>query len=442
MTDSTLTAIAARLNDSLGSEAAIALPDQLDATWSARWPAMLAADAAPPLLVMPTTEASLAAAIALARAQDWPLAICGSGSKLSWGAPARGLRLLISTQRLTQLWEHAVGDLTVTAAAGLRLADLQAALAPSGQFLPLDPAYPETATLGGIVATADAGSWRQRYGSPRDLLLGLSFVRADGEIAKAGGRVVKNVAGYDLMKLFAGSYGSLGAIARVTFRTYPCPEASATAWVAGPAAAVARARTALFQSPLTPTAAELLSASLARALDLGEQPGLLVRYQSIPDAVGEQVERWQQLAAGCGLQGAALSAAADATLWSRLSQQVRATENAAIACKIGILPSQATDLLAMLAASAPPDSLAQIQASSGVGYLRLPLATPAATLASLREFCAARQGYLTLLEAPLALKQQLEPWGYSGQAIAAMRRLKDQFDPSHLFSPGRFVGGI
>jgi glycolate oxidase FAD binding subunit len=122
---------------------------------------------------------------------------------------------------MQQLIEHAVGDLTVTVEAGMQFAHLQAQLAKLGQFLALDPDFPQSATMGGIVATASTGSLRQRYGSVRDQLLGINFVRADGQVASAGGRVVKNVAGYDLMKLFTGAYGTLGAISSVTFRVHP-----------------------------------------------------------------------------------------------------------------------------------------------------------------------------------------------------------------------------
>ncbi|HEY9883407.1 MAG TPA: FAD-binding oxidoreductase, partial [Thermosynechococcaceae cyanobacterium] len=180
----------------------------------------------------PSTPAALAAMV---QADDrQPLLPCGAGSKLAWGGLVGGLKdkektlplLVVSTERLNQLIDHAIGDLTVTVEAGMRFADVQATLATAGQYLPIDPAYPDHATIGGIIATADTGSLRQRYNGVRDLLLGVSIVRADGQVAKAGGRVVKNVAGYDLMKLFTGSYGTLGIITQATLRVYPLPEAS------------------------------------------------------------------------------------------------------------------------------------------------------------------------------------------------------------------------
>ena len=172
-------------------------------------------------LAFPETLEALATGVKLANEFDWKILICGNGSKLSWGGLVKEAQLVISTQRLNRIIDHAIGDLTVTVEAGMTISQLQQALSPSNQFLPLNPCYPQSATIGGIVATADTGSWRQGYGGVRDLLLGLSFVRADGVIAKAGGRVVKNVAGYDLMKLFCGSFGTLGIISQVTMRLYP-----------------------------------------------------------------------------------------------------------------------------------------------------------------------------------------------------------------------------
>ncbi|UBF23829.1 FAD-binding oxidoreductase [Kovacikia minuta CCNUW1] len=192
-------------------------------------------------IVYPNNPTELAAVIQSAYQNRWQILPCGAGSKLNWGGMVGGKDkgerikdksaasplIVVSTKNLNRVIEHAVGDLTVTVEAGVRFAELQQQLAQVGQFLAIDPAYPEQATIGGIVATADTGSLRQCYNSVRDMLLGVSFVRADGQMAKAGGRVVKNVAGYDLMKLFTGSYGTLGILTQVTFRVYPMPEACA-----------------------------------------------------------------------------------------------------------------------------------------------------------------------------------------------------------------------
>ncbi|TRT85620.1 MAG: FAD-binding oxidoreductase, partial [Microcystis aeruginosa Ma_AC_P_19900807_S299] len=159
----------------------------------------------PEIIVYPANTTALSSLVRFSNENRLSLLAYGQGSKLDWGGLVESPDILVSTQNLNQIIDHARGDLTITVQAGLKIADLQAFLAPSGQFLPLDPSYADNATIGGIIATADAGTWRQRYGGVRDLILGFSFIRHDGEIAKAGGRVVKNVAGYDMMKLFTGS---------------------------------------------------------------------------------------------------------------------------------------------------------------------------------------------------------------------------------------------
>ena len=184
-------------------------------------------------ILMPSSAIELAELVAIANLERSPLVVAGNSSKLDWGGTVKEAKSIVTTQKLDRLIAHAVGDLTVTVEAGMKFAALQEILATAGQFLPLDPAYPNISTIGGIIATADTGSLRHRYGGVRDLLLGISFVRADGKIAKAGGRVVKNVAGYDMMKLFTGSYGTLGILTEVTLRVYPLPANSGTVILTG-----------------------------------------------------------------------------------------------------------------------------------------------------------------------------------------------------------------
>ncbi|HEY9894569.1 MAG TPA: FAD-binding oxidoreductase [Candidatus Sericytochromatia bacterium] len=421
----------------------------------------------------PGTPAALAT---LVQADDrQPLLPCGVGSKLAWGGLVGGLRdegrglkdeektlplLVVSTERLKRLIDHAIGDLTVTVEAGMRFADVQATLATAGQYLPIDPAYPDHATIGGIIATADTGSLRQRYNGVRDLLLGVSIVRADGQVAKAGGRVVKNVAGYDLMKLFTGSYGTLGIITQATLRVYPLPEASETVVLSGEAAAIAHATQMLLSSSLTPASADLLSESLAAAMDVGKGTALAVRFQSMMPSVQEQTNRMVELSKALGLAIASFSGTDDTALWQRLRERLtEAPPIDAITCKIGIRPSATVALLAMLTKhhnelTIAPQSgqlpsghsghvpSAQIHAASGLGRLLLDAATPPETLLNIRSCCQENGGFLSILQAPVALKQAIDVWGYNGNALYLMRQLKQQFDPSNRLSPHRFVGGI
>lgn len=386
----------------------------------------------PQCIVYPNTQAELAEVIACAHHHNCRVLPCGSGTKLSWGGLVEDISVVVSTERLNQLIQHAVGDLTVTVEAGTKLAELQDTLAQERQFLALDPTSPESATLGGIVATSDTGSWRQRYGGVRDQLLGISFVRADGQIAKAGGRVVKNVAGYDLMKLLTGSYGTLGIVTQVTFRVYPLPETSATVVLTGTTDAIAQATTTLRASALTPTAADLLSNQLVARLGIGQGLGLVTRFQSIKESVIAQSTQILAIGENLGLQGTFYSDGNEANLWQKLRAQIAtATTETAIACKIGVMPSQAVATLAQI-------EVGLIHAGSGLGWVRWENAQMRDVLER-RSLCQSHGGFLTVLEAPITLKQQIDTWGYTGNALNVMHRIKQQFDPKNILSPARFV---
>ncbi len=396
---------------------------------------VIASPTPPSCIVYPHTTEQLAQVMAEAHRNKWRVLPCGSGSKLNWGGLAKDVDVVVSTERLNQLIEHAIGDLTVTVEAGMKFSRLQAMLADSGQFLALDPITQDTATIGGIVATADTGSLRQRYGSVRDQLLGMTFVRADGQIAKAGGRVVKNVAGYDLMKLFTGSHGTLGVLSQVTFRVYPLPEASGTVVLTGDPKAVSQAADTLRGSALTPTQADLLSTQLVSNLELGKGLGLIARFQSIAESVKEQSNRLLEVGAQLGLQGTIYSAADEADLWRILREQMHSSPNDAITCKIGVLPTSAVEVLTQA-------DLGWIHIASGLGVLRFEGENTVDKVLEIRNLCQTHGGFLTILSAPVKVKQELDVWGYTGNAVQLMRRIKEQFDKEYILSPGRFVGGI
>ncbi len=409
--------------------------ESLEGEERSRFTAAFAPNSSAQCIVYPKTSEELSEVLAYAYANQWRVLPCGQGSKLHWGSLAE-VDLMISTARLNRLIDHAVGDLTVTAEAGIRLADLQVELAKGGQFLAIDPSYATTATLGGIVATGDTGALRQRYGGIRDMLIGLSFVRSDGAIAKAGGRVVKNVAGYDLMKLFTGSYGTLGIISQVTFRIYPLPVAARTVMLQGDEEAIAQATKTLLASALTPTAIALLP---VQTLGLNTM-GLLIRFQNIEVSVEQQSTRLLQVGEALGLKGQSWAGIEESQLWQQLQEQIETPTLAfPIACKIGVLPSKAVETLRLMSAIALTTGC--IYAGSGLGMLRFS-DLPAQTLLKLRDLCEMQGGFLTVLEAPPSLKQTLDVWGYSGNALDLMQKIKHQFDPKNLLSPRRFVGGI
>lgn len=396
-------------------------------------------------IIYPETQAQLSDVVACCAQNNWVILPCGSGSKLHWGGlvkvdPTTHYQeiIVVSCDRLNGLIEHAVGDLTVTVEPGIKYAELQATLAKTGQFLAIDPAYPETATLGGIIATADTGSLRQRYRGVRDMLLGISLVRSDGKIAKAGGRVVKNVAGYDLMKLFTGSYGTLGIISQVTLRVYPIQEASGTVVLVGEREHIAKATQTLLSSALTPVAVELLSTNLVKELDLGKAVGLIVRFQTVIGSVEEQLQKLLEVGNSLGLN-CIRYCDYEVELWNKLKQKIwhshRKTE---IICKIGVMPNQAVETLNQVALET---GLGLIHAGSGLGELHFNSVNPE-TILELRQWCESIGGFLTVLAAPLEIKQKLDVWGYNQNGLDMMRRIKQKFDPQNILNPHSFVGGI
>lgn len=387
----------------------------------------------PHCIVYPQTQEQLAEVITEAYRNKWRVLPCGNGSKLKWGALAEGFDIVVSTQHLNKIINHAVGDLTLTVEAGVKFADVQATLAKHNQILALNPTAPDSATIGGIIATGDTGSLRQRYGSVRDQLLGVTFVRADGQVAKAGGRVVKNVAGYDLMKLFTGSYGTLSIITEATFRLYPMQSASGTAMLTGSKEAISQAADTIRGSALTPTQADLLSAQLVSNMGLGKGLGLIVRFESIPESVKEQLNQVLQVGEKLGLTSVVYSDTEEQNLWHRLPEQIHLPESeSAITCKIGVLPTAAVKVLNQA-------DLGLIHISSGLGTLRF---DSEKRVLEMRELCELRSGFLSILSAPIEVKQKLDVWGYSGNGLELMRGIKKQFDSENILSPGRFVGGI
>ena len=387
-------------------------------------------------LVFPNTVEALAKIVQEAALNQWRTLVCGNGSKLAWGKTTKNIQLVISLQKCDRLIEHAIGDLTVTVEAGMKLADLQQELRSHNQFLPLDPSYPDTATLGGIVATADTGSWRQRYGGVRDLLLGLSFVRADGEIAKAGGRVVKNVAGYDLMKLFTGAYGTLGVISQLTFRTYPLIPTSSTLVLTGKAADIAQATQTIRNSGLTPTALDLMSARVANHLGLSNEIGLVLRWDTIPASIEQQQKQIMAIAKQLNLTINNYQDQASFNLWQKCSNLTTLPNSTdAVTCKIGIASTAAVNFL-QLQTVINLNVAARIHVSSGVGTLQLKQVNDQA-IAELRSYCEQNNGFLSILDAPQLVKEKIDVWGYKGNALKPMQMIKNQFDPQNILNCDR-----
>jgi glycolate oxidase FAD binding subunit len=381
---------------------------------------------------MPTTASELAELVTIAHLARSPLLVAGNSSKLDWGGVVIGATAIVSTQKLDRLVAHAVGDLTVTVEAGMKFDRLQQVLATAGQFLPLDPAYPSQATIGGMIATADTGSLRHRYGGVRDLLLGIDFVRADGKIAKAGGRVVKNVAGYDMMKLFTGSYGTLGILTEVTLRVYPLPPNSGTVTIAGAVEQLVEVAKILLASTLTPISVDVLSTAFSQHLEIGNTPSLAVKFATLPASIEEQSAQLLDIASKLGLKGVSWQGEQEEQLWNGIQTGIWGTTS--IGCKLGVRSTATVATISTLDDLTDSTSKGVIHLSSGIGACAIDRTTDISTL---RRHCESAGGYLSVLQAPVEVKQEIDVWGYRGNAVTLMRELKQQFDPLNILNPHR-----
>jgi glycolate oxidase FAD binding subunit len=406
----------------------------------------------PEAAVFPGTVDEVAAVVARAAEAAVPVIPWGGGTAASVGGPPARAGIVLGLGRLRAVVEHEPGDLTVTAQAGLTLSDLQGALRARGQWLSLDPPDAARATLGGVLATNASGPRRQLYGTARDLLIGATVVTADGSIVRGGGRVVKNVAGYDLPKLFIGSYGTLGVIVEATLKLRPVPDDERLVAVrferlkdAGSAVR------ALLGSDLIPSAIDLLDASAAAALGIGGASAVLVVGF---DGLGEQVD-WQvtQLASVVGPGGGERVTPLAPAAWSTLPRAAHdALGMPAAVMTLSVLPSLVAELMEQGASSARQRGLASAwSAHAGVGLVtaavraegdRQDPAALAAVLAEWRSAAHAGGGHASLARAPLAVKTMLPVWDDAGPAGRIMQRIKAELDPHNVLNPGRFVAGI
>ncbi|MGK7910791.1 MAG: FAD-binding oxidoreductase [Synechococcus sp.] len=393
-------------------------------------------------VVFPNTTEQLAEVVTWAARDRHSLLPLGSGSKLGWGnsipnAPSRKTVIAVSLARLNRLVEHAVGDLTLTAEAGSRIEALQQTLQPVHQQLGVDPAFPDQVTLGGMVATADQGSLRQGYGGIRDRVLGITFVRSDGKVVSAGGRVVKNVAGYDLMKLMSGAHGTLGILAQMTLRLYPLPEASKTLIVSGALDRLAALVNRIRASSLSPAKFDWLSPACANVIlnESNHQPAIALQFQNLSASVEQQGELVADWANEESLEAIVIDDGGP--IWrdiqTALGRQQVIHTNKTVGCKFGLLPVKAANFLEAL----EPSVHAQIHAGSGIGWACFPTVPSVETLLSLRKLCQQNSGYFSVLQAPTDFKNGLDIWGYAEDSLGLMRAIAHKFDPNQLFIPER-----
>ena len=382
------------------------------------------------------------ATLAEASSERRSVVFVGGGTDLGLGAPPRALDTLVKTERLTRVLEHSPSDQIVVAEAGLTLDALARVLAPHGQRLALDPPFPDRATLGGVVAANAFGPLRARYGGPRDLLIGITIVRADGTVAKGGGKVVKNVAGFDLPRMMVGSIGTLGLVAVAAFRLHPIPEVTATLLFRGrDAAGVLALVRGLRERQLEPSSVTSLSSR--EAGDTSDAWDTAIVFEGFASGVGQQVDRLTDLARETGTP-CEVASETDAARFRALHDGRRTTPS--LRLKVSAPPAafgaEAKEALALLSTSLGGSDTAWYPTLglAFVGAENLDQAGPA--ILEARASFEEAGGSLVAVSLPDRLRNTLDPWGDAGNAFPVMNQLKARLDPAALLAPGRFVGGL
>ena len=363
----------------------------------------------------------------------------GGGTK-DWGGIGEPVAVELETGGMAKILEHNVGDLTAVLQAGVPLAEAQAAFAAEGQMLALDPPLgkDDAATVGGMVATGDSGPLRHRYGGVRDLIVGISLALSDGSLAKAGSKVIKNVAGYDLAKLFTGSFGTLGLIVTVTVRLHPKPVGNATAVGATDDPDVLEQ--AAIQLARLPLEADSLDAAWQ-----GGSGRLLARFGGA--TAGDQAEATAKRMRDAGLDGVQ-TVEDDEDLWGDLRAAQRAARGEAgdeasgrgrgASLKVS---ARMTDLAPAIRAADAAGGALVSRAAHGLSWITLDSGDLVRRVTGIRDALDPRA--VVIQDGPAELRRELDPWGpLDPGALVVMKRLKERFDTKRIFRPGAFVGGI
>jgi len=386
------------------------------------------------LRVEPADAEQVAGALSFAHECEVSVVPTGGGSKLAWGSPVAP-EIFLALDRMHAVREHAWQDMTCTVEAGCTWAGMQRELAQHGQMVALDPLWPERATVGGVLATNDSGALRLRYGGLRDLVIGMTIVLADGTVAKSGGKVVKNVAGYDLHKLMTGSFGTLGVITEVNFRLHPVERDARTfSVVAQYATQLAGPLAALLHAQIGPSAVQLRTAAGQCALD--------VRLCARSECLDNHAEKLRSLFGGLAVEEA------DERVWQ--ARQQLFAEPGAVVMKMSVLPAEVCTIADAVKESAVAKSIDASIVAQATGLMTAALAErggaksedAAGLIETLRARLRPSGGSVAVMQMLDALRGRIDVWDCRSDALAMMREIKRRFDANRILSPGRFVGGI
>jgi len=391
------------------------------------------------LVVEPGTIEEISEVMKLASREGLAVSPRGGGTKMGLGNPPRQVDLILSTLRMDGIIEHVPGDQIVRTQAGLKLEDLQETLAGSDQLLGLDPPE-EGATVGGVVAANASGPRRLRYGTVRDLIIGIKVVLSDGTVAKAGGKVVKNVAGYDLSKLFTGSLGTLGVIAEANFRLHPVRESARTVFVeVDDPGQIPDSAQALTHSSFSQFVLDALEMRWER-----ERGVLAALFEGIEPAVEAQSSAATEALRSYG-ETRVLDQDDGERFWAHFARLPWSEGD--VGLKIGAPPADLTAVLdSVLGAAERAGVEVRLSGHAGTGVTFAGLSGEVDGLVDVveevREIRVRRGGSVVVQEAPLSIKERLDVWGPAGDYLGLTRRVKEKFDPGYTMNPGRFLGGI
>lgn len=390
----------------------------------------------PQLILEPATEQQLAAALRIADEASLAVIPRGGGTKLGWGNPPARADIVLSTARLNRVLAHAWADLTITVEAGCTIQTLQQTLAQHGQRLALDPLWPEKATVGGILSTNDTGALRLRFGALRDLIIGATIALPDGTLASSGGRVVKNVAGYDLPKLVTGALGTLGVITHAVFRVHPLPHHPRSLSISTENPDGAQQLVLAIQD------SGLAHVALQSHFFAEAPPSIDILFEGTKAGIDAQAAQLRSLFSSEQISEAApVVWNAREVLWSFFNPN---SEETAIA-KISILPTDVARTIELFRRVADSTHLRweSLMYATGLGWLRLEDRPDNLhrALTALRSDLEKMSGSLVLLRRPAALPL-FDAWGTPGDSLPLMKSVKHQLDPRNTLNPRRFLGGI
>jgi glycolate oxidase FAD binding subunit len=389
----------------------------------------------PGLVVEPGDAPELAKILKLANEAGLAVIPRGGGTKVAWGNPPTRADVILSTARLNRVIEHAWADMTATVEAGCTVQALQETLAQHGQRLALDSLWPGQATVGGVLSTNDGGVLRLRFGALRDLIIGVTLALPDGTLASSGGKVVKNVAGYDLPKLATGAFGTLGVITRAVFRLHPLPKETRTI------SCLARDLPEAQRLLLTIQGSQLAHSALQVRCVEGAPPQVDILFEGGEAGLIAQAQHLKSILAP------ALLTDPGPVVWSarrELYSAAKSGESNSVVAKISVLPAGIAHALATLAsASATGVRCNAVVQATGIGCVHVEgeSATIVSALKSLRAELERTNGSLVIAHRPASMPP-LDAWGEPGDTLPLMRAIKRQLDPKATLNPGRFVGGI